>query len=478
MSNNQIHKSMGWSLFTEVAVKFIVPITNMLLARLLAPEAFGMIAVCNMIITFFDLITEAGFSKYLIQRDFSGDSEKRAYANVAFWSNFIVSILVVSGIWLFRDAIALALGSLEYSIVVAVASLQILITSISSIQLALLRRSFSFKALFNVRILGTIVPLLVTVPLAMYLRSYWALIIGNLAVVGITAIALTYVSDWRPTWFFKVSLLQEMLSYSIWSLLESVAHWFIFWVDIFIISNIFTMYQIGLYKNSANMVQSIMGMITASMSPVLLSALSRLKGNQEEYLDTFYMMQKLMLYVILPLGVGVYLFSDSITLILFGDKWLEAGAIVGAWGLMMMVSTIFYSFPAELYKSKGIPQILFLIQVLYLVVLIPVCIMAADIGFWELVYYRCYSIVWLVCVGLLFMKRWFSISFKQYSLIFVKPLLATLIMVGTAWGLKVSGVFVDMVSMVVCMVVYALGIGIFFRGDILRGVALLKGKRV
>ena len=71
-----------------------------------------------------------------------------------------------------------------------------------------------------------------------------------------------------------------MFNYSFWSLCEALANWAIFWVDTFIVGSMFSEYQLGLYKNSTNMVQSIMGMLSASMSPVLLSALSRLKNSK------------------------------------------------------------------------------------------------------------------------------------------------------------------------------------------------------
>ena len=85
MSSNKIQKSIGWSLFSEIAVKFVVPITNMILARVLTPDAFGVVAVCNMLISFVDLITDAGFGKYIVQHDFENDKDKENYINVSFW---------------------------------------------------------------------------------------------------------------------------------------------------------------------------------------------------------------------------------------------------------------------------------------------------------------------------------------------------------------------------------------------------------
>ena len=105
-NKNVIQKSMGWSLFSEIAAKFVTPITNMILARILMPEAFGVLAICNMFVSFVDIITDAGFGKYLVQHDFKNEKEKRSYADVAFWSNLTLSILLFVIILLNRTAIS------------------------------------------------------------------------------------------------------------------------------------------------------------------------------------------------------------------------------------------------------------------------------------------------------------------------------------------------------------------------------------
>ena len=75
-SNKSIQGSMIWSFGAEILVKLISPVTNMALARILAPDAFGVVAVCNMIVSFVDIISDAGFSKYMVQCDFADDGEK------------------------------------------------------------------------------------------------------------------------------------------------------------------------------------------------------------------------------------------------------------------------------------------------------------------------------------------------------------------------------------------------------------------
>lgn len=114
----------------------------MLLARILNPNAFGVLAICNMLVSFVDIITDAGFGKYLVQHDFNDDQEKHAYADVAFWSNLTISVALFLLIILNRTKIAGLLGNTEYSTVISVASIQLVFTSCPVFRQVLFRRQF------------------------------------------------------------------------------------------------------------------------------------------------------------------------------------------------------------------------------------------------------------------------------------------------------------------------------------------------
>ena len=73
---NKVVNATKWSTITEIAAKLISPVTNMILARILAPEAFGVVATVTMIISFADMFTDSGFQKYLVQHEFKDENEK------------------------------------------------------------------------------------------------------------------------------------------------------------------------------------------------------------------------------------------------------------------------------------------------------------------------------------------------------------------------------------------------------------------
>ncbi len=95
VESNQVTSAVKWSLVTEIIVKFISPITNMILARLLTPEIFGLVASIMMITTFAEMFTDAGFQKYIVQHQFVSSSEQDEYISVAFWTNLGVSIFFI-----------------------------------------------------------------------------------------------------------------------------------------------------------------------------------------------------------------------------------------------------------------------------------------------------------------------------------------------------------------------------------------------
>ena len=88
-----IKNATVWSTITEIVAKLISPITNMILARLLAPEIFGIVASVTLVFTFADMFTDAGFQKYIVQHEFKDQKDLFRNADVAFWSNLAVSMM-------------------------------------------------------------------------------------------------------------------------------------------------------------------------------------------------------------------------------------------------------------------------------------------------------------------------------------------------------------------------------------------------
>jgi O-antigen/teichoic acid export membrane protein len=454
--NNKVATAARWSVITEIAAKLVTPITTMILARILAPEAFGVVATVTMIVSFAEMFADAGFQKYLVQHEFSDGKHKAESTNVAFWTNLTIGLFIWAIIIIFREPLAIMVGNPGLGIVIAIACVQLPITAFSSIQIALYRRDFDFKTLFLIRIIAICIPFVVTIPLALLGWSYWSIIIGTICGAIVNAIILTVKSWWKPQFFYSFKLLKEMLSFSVWSLIEAISIWFTGWIDIFIIGSVLSIYYLGLYRTSLAMVGGILGIITAATTPILFAALSRLQNDDNAFQAMFFTLQKIVAYCVLPMGVGIYLYSDVATQILLGSQWQEASEIIGVWALTSVIMIVFGHYSSEVYRAKGKPRLSFLAQVLHLVVLLPTCIISLKYGFWVLVYARALIRIQFILVHLIIMKYAIKFPVRRMFTNVVNPVFFTLLMCGVALGLQqISPEFMwSLVSIGICIAVY------------------------
>lgn len=407
MDNNLNKKAATatfWSGLGEVSSKLITPIISMVLARLLTPEAYGVVAAFAIIISFAQIFADAGFQKYIVQHDFRDDTDLNQCTTVAFWSNLILSVFIWGLIAIFNQPLAKLVGCSDYGFALVVACVSIPLAAFSSIQSARYRRKLDFKILFKIRIVGILVPLLVTLPLAIIFRNYWALLVSTIIEHSINAFLLTYFSEWKPCLFFSKEKLKEMFSFSVWSMFEAVTIWLTNYIDMFIIGSMLSTYYLGLYRTSINIVTQIMALVTAATTPVLFSALSRLQNDESEFQSFFFRFQKMVGMLIIPIGVGLYLFSDLVTVILLGDQWGEASGVIGLWGLVNSIMIVLSHYSSEIYRAKGKPKLSALSQILHLIVMCPTVIIAVRYGFEVL--YTARSLVRLegLLVNLCFMQ--------------------------------------------------------------------------
>lgn len=455
-SKKLIGTATKWSSVTEILAKLVSPISNMILARILTPEAFGVVATTSMIFSFAEIFTDAGFQRYLIQHEFKNAKEFDEFTAVAFWTNMAVSILFCVGIILTREQLAILVGNPGLGSVIAVSCVSLPIIAFSSIQMALYRRDFDFKTLFVIRMLSVIVPLVVTIPIALITHSYWALITGTICGHMANAVVFLFHAKWKPRFFFRFYILKQMLSFSIWSLLEAITIWMTNYIGIFFVGTYLSAYYVGLYKTAMNTVNQILNLITSATMPVLFSALSRYQTDRNEFVGIFYSFQRSMGLLIVPMGFGILLYHDLVTQILLGKQWMEAANFIGLWSCVNALKILLSNLCSEAYRAVGKPKASVFVQLSQLAVLIPAIIYGSKQGFAAVYVMRCLVSVELSLINLLVVKSVLKISPTRMIANILPPVFASLIMSVVAMMLQQMGTTMmwDIFSVGVCIIVY------------------------
>lgn len=453
-------KSRGaakWSLATEIIVKIISPISQLILARLLAPEAFGMVATVTMVVNFADMFSDAGFQKYLVQHSFRNKEDLHANANVAFWTNFGVSVVLWCLIATFNEPVATFVGNPSLGIPLAIACLSLPLTSFSSIQMALFHRSLDFKSLMPVRLLSTLLNFGITLVLAFIGFSYWSLIVGALVGNVVNAIALTVKSEWKPRLFYSFDLLKAMFSFSGWTLLEAFTVWLSVWAGTFIVGYFLGATELGYYKTPVTFVSGCFNIITNATTPILFSTLSRLQFERDKYVAYLRRFQFVVAVFLLPLSAGIFIFREPLVALLLGEQWGSSTLMFGLYGLVQGPMILLSYYSSEMYRSLGKPRVSTLVQMIFLVLMTPLMTVAAMQGFDAVVLADAGSRLMLIIINQIVTFLVVGLSFGRTVLALKEPIVCTVAMCVFAWltyGFASGswlGIALDIVG---CIVVY------------------------
>jgi len=363
-----------------------------------------------MVISFAEMLADAGFQKFLVQYEFESEEAKQKSVSVAFISNIVLAIVLWIAIIVCRDELASLVGNEGLGIPLAVMGAMLPLSAFSSIQMAMYRRNFNFKFLLSIRMITIITPLFVSIPMALAGFDYWSLIAGLLVAQLFTAIALCVRQEKLISIYFSYPIFRNMFSFSAWSLAEAFSIWLTAWVDTFIISRFLDAYYLGIYKMPMAIVTTVMAMATSSLAPVLFAALSRVQQDEQAFSNTFFTFQRYMALFLVPIGIGLFVFQDFVVDLLLGPQWKLAGIVLGSWALSSAIMTVTANLISEVFRAKGVPNLSFWTQILHLVVLIPVIYICIQYDFSIFVYARSIVRMEMLMVAMIFLALFIHMS--------------------------------------------------------------------
>ena len=124
-----------------------------------------------------------------------------------------------------------------------------------------------------------------------------------------------------------------------------------------------------------------MSLVVQATSSPLFSALSRAKDDVDELLKIYFSYIRALAYFLVPLGFGIWLYSDLVTVVLLGSQWMEVANFIALWGLTGTVAYVLGTYCNGLYNAIGKTYLSFVAQLVMLAMLFPAVLVAAPLGF-------------------------------------------------------------------------------------------------
>lgn len=376
-------RSVKWSVLMEVVSRIATPLITVVLAHLLTPSDFGVVATAMIAISFAQMFWDAGLSKALIQTN----EPPEEVAHVVFWTNLILGLVIYALLFVTAPWVAVFFNSPASEPVLRVLGLQIVIGSLSSVQQALFTRELDFRRLFWVKLFTAFVPGFVSIPLAFYGFGVWALVAGTLAGQTLNLMLLWNYSTWHPMLRCNLSLARKIFRFGIWVLAESLGSWLIMWGDNLIVGIFLGIHDLGVYRVGWSLVTVIFGLMLNPFLPVLFPTFSRLQNDLPALKENFHKVNRIVIALSLPMGIGLLLVGPELAIVLFGSKWQGLGLVLSVLGLMLGLSWPVGVNP-ELYRAIGKPDINTKLMFLTILYYIPAFFVAAQSGLKTFVYVR------------------------------------------------------------------------------------------
>ncbi len=305
-----------------------------ILARLLAPSDFGLIAMVSLVIGFVEIWLSLGTANALIQSQ--GESDD--YLNTAWTLRVlqtigIVTILVLAAPiagWYFNEPRVVPL--------IWVVSFGVLIAGFGNIGVVLFERELHFHKEFSLNLSTKLISLFLTISLAFWLQDYWALAYGMVGSSIIATIASYVWHPYRP--WFGLAKWRELWEFSKWNFVGNVVGYFESRADELIVGRARTSEDLGIYSLSSEFGRLATAEISQPANRVLFPSYARLKVTPDRLANAFLNSQALIALIIIPSGVGLCLVADEAVRLVFGTQWLAAVPLVKIFALYGVVKSL------------------------------------------------------------------------------------------------------------------------------------------
>ncbi|QND45138.1 lipopolysaccharide biosynthesis protein (plasmid) [Rhizobium lusitanum] len=354
VSVRSITNNVGWSVLSKTSTFGLKFITVPILARILTPEEFGVVAVALTVVQFLAMIGGAGLTSSLVIQE----KEDMLTIHSVFWVNLAVSTLMAVVLYVFADFFATLLGAKEAAYLLRIMAFMIPIQLAADVAYSILARRMNFSKDAVWSMISESSGALVAVGLAWFGFGVWSLV-AQLFVSGtVRLVGLYAVSGYFPRFAFSFSRIKGLTKFSFGMMGSEIANFVTFQSPMVIIARYLGLADAGAYS-AGNRFASIPNQVVLSaVMGVLFPAFSHMMHDRKRRSDALMLSTQVTTVLLAPMMFGLWAIAEPAMLVLFGQKWAYAWPVLGLLALSKAILTPCSTFIPYL-KGVGRGNVLF-----------------------------------------------------------------------------------------------------------------------
>lgn len=309
-----------WSFLDLLANQGIRFIIQIVLARLLVPQDFGIIGMITVFIAVSQSIIDSGFSNSLIREK---NSSQEDYSTV-FYFNLLTAVILYIGLFFLANSISIFFKEPKLASILRVLAIVLIINSFGLIQRTILIKKIDFRTQTKISIISSIVSGIIAILLAYLGFGVWSLVIQTILMQFIQSLLLSLSNRWFPSLVFSMDSFKRLFGFGWKLLVAGLINTLYNNIYYLIIGKSFSAVNLGYYTNAQKLRDTASQSISTSVQKVGYPVLSSIKEDEDKLRDGYKKIIKTSVYITFPLMIGLAAVANPLIRLLFGPKWINS----------------------------------------------------------------------------------------------------------------------------------------------------------
>lgn len=343
-SNKKIISGIGWAYGERILAQVISLVVAVILARLLDPAHYGVIAIVTVFINILDALVSGGFGNALVQKKDADDLD----FNTICWFSIIVGLVLYIGLFFASPYIAEFYKMDELVWVTRVMSIRVVISAFNSVQHAYVQRKMEFRRFFFATLGGTLISAVVGIIMAYRGYGVWALVAQYMTNSIIDTIVLRFTIQWKPKFEYSYQRLKSMMNFGIKMMAATLVNTLQDNIRSLVVGKVFTAEDLAYYNQGKKYPATLMNNLVGSVQKVLFPAFAEHQEDRTKIKNQMRSAIRMSSFVLVPIIAGMIGIADTFVLLLLTDKWAPAIPYLRILSLIYLTRTMNSIFQSSL----------------------------------------------------------------------------------------------------------------------------------
>jgi len=341
-----------WAAALRVVVRGSLTIRTIILARLLVPDDFGLMAIATLSILLVERFTESGIDSALVQRR----DDIRKYLNTAWTMQIVRSLVMAASLAIAAPFIAGFFNEPDATSIIRILSIGVLLKGFTNIGAVFFVKELRFDRYFILELSGKGLDVVVSIAYALVYPTVWALVFGVLAGT-LARLATSYmIHDYRPRLEWIWDHVKKLFDFGKWILVSNIINYASGNLDDLMVGRALGIQALGFYRMAYNFSQAVATEVTQVTNQVAFPTYSKIQNSLDRLRTAYMGSLHLVSFIGFPLAVGTILVAADFTLGVLGNRWepiIVPLQLLSVAGLMRGAGATI----GPLFQSQGRPDI-------------------------------------------------------------------------------------------------------------------------